>query len=329
MTEENTDYRAEAPVESETPGADASMTTEVMANLEEVRADPNADAATKQQAHERAAFETYVQSQGQKIPENFKDAGSWFDSLKGAQAKYTQTQQEIADLKKQYDMSGTVNNPDYVEPTAVKPPEETPKAPTEQLLDELKIPQPDTEAVAEPEVAPPSRVTEEDYNRWNIEVATSGTLSDESRTELKTKTGFTDAMLEDFMSAQKAKRQASFNEAATVVGSGEKLSRVLRWAANNFSGDQLTDLQRGLAGASSELTLRGIASAYDAANPAAEPARNTATVNSSTAQPQQLPGYKSMAEFSMDKSNPRYARDAKFRSAVDMRAAYTDWRTLS
>ena len=326
MTEETPDYRAEAPVESQTPGADAPMTTEAMANLEEVKADPNVDAGVKQQAHERAMFETYVKSQGQKIPENFADAGAWFDSLKGAQAKYTQTQQEIADLKRQYDMSNTTNNPDYVAPTTEQPPAEAP-APTEPVLDELRIPDPVTEA--EPEAAtPPVRVTDEDYNKWNVEVATTGSLSDESRTELKAKTGFTDAMIEDFMAAQKAKRQAAFNEAAAVVGSGEKLSKVLRWAANNFSGDQLADLQRGLAGSSSELTLRGLTSAYDAANASSEPARNVKTVTPATAQPQRLPGYKSMQEYGMDKANPRYARDEKFRMAVDQRAAFTDWRTV-
>lgn len=329
MTEENTpDYRAEEPVESATPGADAPMTTEAMANLEEVKADPLADPAVVQQAHERAMFERYVAEQGQKIPENFTDAGAWFDSLKGAQAQYTKTQQEIADLKRQYEMSGSTNNPDYVEPTPEKPAAETEQPPTEPMLDELKIPDPVTEAAPETTDAPPTRVTEEDYNKWNVEVATTGVLSDESRAELKAKTGFTDTMIEDFMAAQKAKRQAAFNEAAAVVGSGEKLSKVLRWAANNFSGDQLADLQRGLAGSSSELTLRGLTSAYDAANASAEPTRKVDTVTPATAQRVELPGYKSMQEYSMDKSNPRYARDDKFRTAVDMRAAKTDWRTI-
>ena len=91
MTEDNPnpDYREEAPVASTTPGADAPMTTEAMAGLEEVKADPLADPAAVQAAHERAMFERYVADQGQKIPENFADAGAWFDSLKGAQAKYT------------------------------------------------------------------------------------------------------------------------------------------------------------------------------------------------------------------------------------------------
>ena len=331
MSEENTnpDYREEAPVESATPGADAPMTTEAMAGLVEAKADPLADPAAVQAAHERAMFERHVADQGGKIPENFADAGAWFDSLKGAQAKYTQTQQEMADLKRQYEMAGNTNNPDHVPAPAEPAPEAAPATtPAEPMLDELRIPDP-AGATPEPEVpAAGTAVTEADYERWNVEVATSGVLSPESRAELRTKTGFTEAMVNDFLDAQQAKRQQAFNKAAAVVGDGAKLSKILRWAANNFSGEQLQALQTGLAGPSSELTLRGLTSAFDAANANAEPARNVDAVTPATAQPVQLPGYKSMAEYSMDKSNPRYARDDKFRMAVDMRAAKTDWRML-
>ena len=328
MSEENPDYREEeAPVVSETPGADAPMTTEAMAGLEEVKADPLADEATRQAAHERAMFERYVAEQGQKIPENFADAGAWFESLKGAQAKYTQTQQEISDLKKQYEMAGQTNNPDYVAPAEEALAEPKVEEPT---LTELRIPEPVVEEAAAPEQTPAATgFTEADYARLSNEVATSGTLSEESRNELKTKVGFTDIMVNDFLQAQQAKREAAFVKASEVVGGGQKLSKMLRWAANNFVGEQLTALQMGLAGPSSELTLRGLASAYDAAHASAEPSKKVDAVSAGTAQAStQLPGYKSMNEYSMDKSNPRYSRDEKFRQAVDLRAARTDWRSI-
>ncbi len=337
MSEENPDYREEtaAPV-SETPGNDAPMTTEAMAGLEEVKADPLADEATRQHAHERAMFERYVQDQGQAIPENFKSAGDWFDSLKGAQAQYTQSQQEIADLKRQYQMAGNTDNPDYVaspdapEAAAAAPAEPAP-ASTEEMVDELRIPTPEvqdeTPAVEE---TPTARVSDADYQKWAVEVASTGDLSAESREEIKAKTGFNDAMVNDYLSAQQAKRRQAFTDAAAIVGGGEKLSKILRWAANNFAGEQLQGLQAGLAGPNSELTLRGLTAAYDQANPpAAEPARAAQAVSPSVAgASQELPGYKSMAEYRMDMSNPRFKRDDKFRHAVEMRASRTDWRTL-
>ncbi len=331
MSEENPDYREETPVASETPGNDAPMTTEAMAGLDAVKADPLADDAARQTAHERAMFERYIQEQGQKIPENFKSAGDWFDSLKGAQAQYTQSQQEIAALKKQYQMAGNTDNPDHAEaPVAEAAPVPEAATPDEPVMDELRIPSPEAaEEVVETEAAP-ARVTDADYVKWDQEIAMSGDISVETRNDIKAKTGFTDAMVNDYLSAKQAKRRQAFTEAADIVGGGDKLSKILRWASNNFAGEQLQGLQAGLAGPNSELTLRGLTAAFDQANPAnAEPARAAGAVTPSTAGAKmELPGYKSMAEYRMDMSNPRMKRDDKFRQAVEMRAARTDWRTL-
>jgi hypothetical protein len=334
MSEEtttDTDYRTEVPVESETPGNDASMTTEAMAGLQEVNINPEATDIQKQLAHERAMFERYVQEQGEKIPGNFKSAGEWFDSLKNAQGQYTQGQQEIAELKKQYEMSGNTNNPDYVEPTSATEAmvSGTPEvASSEDLLNELRIPDPENKN-QETEVTSNARVSEADYTKWSSEIASTGALSQESREELKIKTGFTDAMVNDYLTAHQAKRRQAFAEASELVGGGDKLSKILRWAANNFDGDKLASLQSGLASPNSELTLRGLAAAYEQANPNKEPARPTNAVTPQQAgASRELPGYKSMAEYRMDMSNPRFARDDKFRNAVEMRAARTDWRKL-
>ena len=326
------DYRQEQPVHSETPGNDAPMTTEAMAGLDAVKRDPLADKAQLQQAHERAMFERYVKDNGEKIPSNFKSAGEWFDSLKGAQAKFTKGQQEIADLKRQYQMANNTDNPDYVERQPETPaPKVKEAASPEPPLTELRIPDPEVkdEKPAE-EAAPTARVTDADYQKWQTEVATTGTLAEATRKEIMSKTGFTPAMVDDYLSAQQAKRRQAFATAAEVVGGGEKLSKILRWAANNFVGEQLQGLQAGLAGPNSELTLRGLVAAYDQAHPASEPVKSdkTAVSASVAGATKQLPGYKSMAEYRMDMSNPRFKRDDAFRKAVETRAARTDWRNV-
>jgi hypothetical protein len=327
--ENNEDYRAEEQVQSDTPGNDAPMTTAAMAGLEEVKNDPLADNAQLQQAHERAMFERYVKEQGEKIPGNFKSAGEWFDSLKGAQAQFTQGQQEIADLKRQYAMTNNTDNPDYVAPEPEAPTSAEEVASPEPELNELRIPEPEVKDET-PQEAPTARVTDADYQKWQTEVATTGTLADATRKEIMNKTGFTPAMVDDYLSAQQAKRRQAFASAAEVVGGGDKLSKILRWAANNFVGEQLQGLQAGLAGPNSELTLRGLVAAFDQANPVTEPAGIDKTaVTPSTAQAaKELPGYKSMAEYRMDMSNPRFKRDDAFRMAVETRAARTDWRNV-
>ena len=325
------DYRTEETVTSETPGHDAPMTTEAMAGLDAVKTDPLADKAALQQAHERAMFERYVKDNGEKIPSNFKSAGEWFDSLKGAQAQFTKGQQEIADLKRQYQMAGNTDNPDYTErqPEAPAPVKEA--ASTEPPLTELRIPEPEVkDEKPDTEATPTARVTDADYQKWQTEVATTGTLGEATRQEIMKKTGFTPSMVDDYLSAQQAKRRQAFASAAEVVGGGDKLSKILRWAANNFVGEQLQGLQAGLAGPNSELTLRGLVAAYDQANPTSEPVKTgkTAVSPSVAGATQQLPGYKSMAEYKMDMSNPRFKRDDAFRKAVETRAARTDWRNL-
>ncbi len=331
MTEEsNGDYREEVSTESATPGKDAPMTTEAMAGLDAVNADPLADNATKQAAHERAMFERYVQDNGQKIPENFKSAGDWFDSLKGAQSQYTKSQQEVAALKRQYEMAGNTENPDYVPAAPEAAPAVEAPASSEPALEELRIPTPEAKDETPDVESPTARVTDADYAKWQTEVATTGTLSAEARNDIKAKTGFTESMVDDYLSAQQAKRRQAFANAAEIVGGGDNLSKILRWAANNFAGEQLQGLQAGLAGPNSELTLRGLAAAYSQQSGSSEPAAekkqavSPATANAT----RELPGYKSMDEYRMDMSNPRFKRDDQFRRAVETRAARTDWRQL-
>ena len=96
----------------------------------------------------------------------------------------------------------------------------------------------------------------------------------ETREAIKAKTGFTDGWLMTISPPSRRSDVRRLSDAAEIVGGGEKLSKILRWAANNFAGEQLQGLQAGLAGPNSELTLRGLAAAYDQANPVvAEPAR--------------------------------------------------------
>ena len=49
-----------------------------------------------QHEQEKLAFSTHIETSDEKVPENFEDAGAWFDSLKEAQKQYTQARQEIS-----------------------------------------------------------------------------------------------------------------------------------------------------------------------------------------------------------------------------------------
>jgi len=277
-------------------------------------------------AKERVAFERYVQDQGQTIPENFQDAGAWFDSLKHAQSQFTQARQEIADLKGQYSEQGTVN-PGYEGETTT--PVETPQTNVEPTgKEELRLSLESKEEAAPVEA---QQFSDVDWDKWGYEVSTTGELSEQTISEIKEKTNFSDRMITDFMAGQKAKMRESFTKAANIVGSNDKLNDIMKWAEGSMSPEERLNINAGLSSPGYEVVLRGLSAQYDYAmaqkptanEPAALPNRQpVAETQVST------PAYTTQREFKADRNNPRFTTDPKFRAAVEQRMMRTDWNSL-
>jgi len=272
-------------------------------------------------AKERKAFETYVQSNGIAVPENFKDIGSWFDSLRNAQKAYTQSRQEIADLKKKY--NDTTDNPQY-KPT---PTPEKPSVPP--IKEELRIPD-KAEAPKEqsaPEVAP---ITKEDWDKWSIEVSVKGALSDETMNEIRQKTKLPDFAIQEYMQGQQAKLQLAFGKAAELIGGRERLAELFGWASQTMNPQEIKSLNAALATPSWDVALMGLSSKYEKStgNSAKqkEPTKGRQVPVGSTQQA--TAGYQTKREFYADRNNSRFNTDPKFRAAVESRMARTDFRSL-
>lgn len=313
--QQETTYNVE---NSTTPGAvpQADPTAEQMAQMASSQTAMPEDANA---LRERAAFETYVQNSGEKIPENFESSGAWFDSLKEAQKKYTQGQQEIAGLKREYAENSTTN-PNY-NPNAEQPTEEA-VAPSGN--EELRISAPE----ATPEVES-SGLSQEDWDRWGMEMAVKGDLTPDTRTEIKNH-GFTDKMIDDLLGAQKAKMRESYSAATSVVGGKENLDAIFSWAAKSLSPEEQAQINVGLAGPAYEITLRGLANTYQQANASKrtnEPAPTPGREPSSIARDSSV-AYQTKREFYADRNNPRFTTDSRYREAVEQRMVRTDFNTL-
>jgi hypothetical protein len=275
-------------------------------------------------AKERKAFETYVQANGVQVPENFKDIGSWFDSLKNAQKAYTQSRQEIAELKKKYNDS--TENPAYKQPTENKPVSEKPKV---DLKEELRIPdKAETPIDQKPtEVAP---VTKEDWDRWSVEFSVKGDLNEQMMEEIRQKTKLPDFAIQEYMQGQKAKLQLAFGKAADLIGGRDRLAELFGWASQTMNPNEIKSLNAALATPSWDVALMGLASKYERATgdtvKKKEPAKGKQVPVSATQQG--LVAYKTKREFYADRNNPRFTVDPKFRSAVESRMARTDFRSL-
>jgi len=306
----------------ETPDIDTDLTENVVNNSEQSITNLPEDVQLQK---EKIAFEAYVKNQGGKIPENFKDAGSWFDSLKNAQREYTKSRQEVAALKTKYEQGGA-NNPDYKEPPVTPVVKEDP---VPSIPEVLRIP--DKPKVEEqPKVDPV--VNPDDWKSWTVEYATNGTLSDETKTIIKEKTKLPDYVIEEYMSGQKAKIEVAYTKAADIIGGKENLNKLFVWASKNLSETEQASMNSSLASSNWEIALLGLHAMYQKKNPnnkLKEPVVESVSkkVSVSATQSPDMP-YRTKREFSMERNNPAFGTDPKYRRYVETRMMKTDFNKL-
>jgi len=272
-------------------------------------------------AREKAAFDAYVRNQGMTVPENFKDAGAWFESLKNAQKEYTKSRQEVADLKKKYEQAPSTANP--VKQEAVPAKEEIPVVP-----EVLKIPEKKAEETpkVEPQVA-----TEDDWKQWTVEFATKNDLSPETLDTIKKKTNLPESIINEYMMGQKAKLEMAYTKAADLIGGKDQLAKMFDWASKNLTQAEQDSINQNLASPSWDVALYGLQAKYAKAtgtSKAAEP-KQTAKGQIPVASTQQgIVAYQTKREFMFERNNPMFNTDPKFRNYVEQRMMRTDFTKL-
>lgn len=300
-------------------------TSEADTQVQQTEQSPISSPESRQVAREQQAFESYVKDQGVEIPSNFKDTTAWFNSLKNAQGEYTKARQEVADLKKTYGQTEGGTNPSFVAP----PKEET--TPITKVPEELRIPNTPPEISKTPETNNQPRFTDDDWSKWSMEVAVSNDLSEETISEIRSKTGFTNKMIGDYVEGQKARSREAYGQAADIVGSKDKLQSIFSWAAKTMSPQEQAEINATLASPSWEVALLGLSTKYDRTVGATaknkEMPVNRQQVSNYQANTQ-LTEYRTKREFYADRGNPRYQSDPKFRLAVEQRMLKTDFNSL-
>ena len=222
------------------------------------------------------------------------------------------------------------------EPVAEEAPAPVEEAPVEEaapVIDELALrdpePEPVEEAPAEGEA--PSGVTAQEWTDWKMEIMRQGDLTPETKELVKQRLGLPEEVVNDYVDAQRAQMRAGFSKAADVVGGQESLSKIFGWASNNLDAGSREVINAGLASPAWETTLRGLESQYNAA----EAARPKAAEMSHQAQGSSPSGvdsvkaFGSLAEFNQLRSDSRYGKDRRFTEMVNVRAQYTNWRSMS
>lgn len=271
-----------------------------------------------QAARELQAFTTHVTANQVPIPDNFKSVGDWFNALKSAQGEYTKARQEIAQLKQQI-------------PAPPEPPaQEQPKVePPPVIPEELRIPAKKEETAPQ---TPQVSLTQEEWAKYSTEFTVNGSLSEDSRSAIKSKLNVPDFVIDDFMQGQKARLQNAYAEAASKVGGKDTLARVFDWASKNLSAQEQANVNASLASPSWEMTLLGLKAKYDTFQAskvtAQEPPKTAGTKVGVAASTVNTLPYTSKAEFYAERNDPRFSQDPKFRQAVETRMLQTNFNVL-
>jgi len=287
---------------------------------------PSGNVEDAQVEAEKKAFKTYVETSGERVPDNFKDVDSWFSSLKEAQGNYTRGQQEMAAMREQYAEQGSAPEPveeAQAEPVVEAEPSITADSP------ELRVQKQVQEDAAAVEAATIG-VDQDTYDAWAMEMAATGEISSDTRDSIKTKTGFSEKMIDDYVTGQKARLRENFAKASNVVGGQEKLQHIFDWASKNLSSDDQQMVNIGLASPSYEVTLRGLSSMYDQAvtsQKAAEPTKNPNLTSVSASETGVIP-YRNKREFSAERNDPKFGLEPRYRQKVEHRMSMTDWNNL-
>lgn len=262
--------------------------------------------------HDRAAFNRYVQDQGQKIPENFKSADDWFNSLTESRKQYTQARQEIASLKKQYNSEGTIN-PSFQE--APKTPEKPLDPVPTDIKDELSIPD---KAVKEAIQA----VGQAEWAKWGTELDMTGEVSLETRNDIRERLGVEDLIVDQLIHGRKALLKQSYDEAASVVGGNDNLKRLFKWAQESLTKEEIDSTNRALQSGAYKTILAGLNTRYLAARgiPQTTAEREPKATPNRVNQPKpaaEVQVFKTRSDQNAALGDPRYRTDPKFRAAVE------------
>lgn len=144
------------------------------------------------------------------------------------------------------------------------------------------------------------------------EYQTDGQLSDTTYEKFE-KVGITKEYVDTYIAGQEALQQRQSSEIKNVVGGDEAYSKLVNWASGTLSAAEQTAYNNAVNSGDTEtvkLAVAGLQARYVSTN-GSEP--NLLSGKASTPAP---PGYASWAQVTAAMSDPRYEKDAAYRTEV-------------
>jgi hypothetical protein len=270
-------------------------------------------------AYELEMFKKGFAASGEQLPQNYASIDDMYKSFKNLQKGYTQARQEIAELKKtvqepsapKEEIKETVDNPPVGDVLKIEPPKEPPPV-----------------AVQESQ-----KLTADLWAKWNREIDSSGTISEETKNEMRRFINADEAVISDFVNQRKAAIKLARDESEAVVGGKENLKEILLWAGKNLSKEEQDAANKALQSPAYKVTLLGLKARYEsstrqepvvskmASEPSSPMPKNV--LNVPDAPKQQIMPFSTQGEMLAYIGDPRYKTDPGFRAMVAERLVLT------
>lgn len=228
---------------------------------------------------------------------------------KDLQAQFTKVTQELAALKKKpaAEAPKPPEKTEGAQPPEKKEGEEAPEKKVEDKADEVEVP---------PEAQDAKALTDKaglDWTAVNTEFAQRGQLSDQSYEKLEA-VGITRDMVDQYTAGQVALQKTARAEMLTSVGGEEGYGKVVEWAKDALTKDELTAYNKIVTGSDREATKMAIAGLKDRMDKAEG-------IDPKLVQggPSNVVGFQSMAELKAAIKDPRYGKDPVYRRSVEQK----------
>lgn len=168
---------------------------------------------------------------------------------------------------------------------------------------------------------PDANISDDLWSGLEAQYAETGSITDEQRAELN-KSGIPDKMIDGYIDGLKAQAKADKIELEQftakvydIAGGEEEYNTIKAWAEETYSQEELDAIATG---SYEEILfkMKGIKADYIAKNGGITADRLRGGTGSKSGEQ-----YKSQADYLVDRMDPRYKRDAKYKHKVDSKFA--------
>jgi len=235
--------------------------------------------------------ETFARSNPDSLPPQFKgDPDKFIKSWKDMRAEITKLQQAKKTTPPEIESQG-------------RPPETEVSSP-----DDLKIP------------TKPTQLSDDEWNKWGMEISSTGNLSQETKTAIKARFGIPDQILDTYVDGIRARQRQLATEASGIVGGPEELNSIIRWATDNLQDDEREAVNASLKQPGWQNVLLGLKTRRDMQN--TEPKSRVA---GSSGVPAGIKPFASSKEMVAAMRDPRYKFDSEYQDYVQQRVRITGY----